>query len=30
MIEYDGDDPRAVVAGATPFLQSLGLVTGDG
>ena len=28
MIEYDGDDPRAVVAGATPFLQSLGLVTG--
>ena len=28
MIEYDGDDPRAVMAGATPFLQSLGLVTG--
>ena len=28
MIEYDGDDPRAVISGATPFLQSLGLVTG--
>lgn len=28
MIDYDGDDPRAVVSGATPFLQALGLVTG--
>ena len=28
MIEYDGDDPRAVTSGATPFLQALGLVTG--
>ena len=28
MINYDGDDPRAVVSGATPFLQALGLVTG--
>ena len=28
MIEYDGDDPRAVISGATPFLQALGLVTG--
>ena len=28
MLEYDGDDPRAVVAGATPFLRALGLVAG--
>ncbi|MEC7489135.1 MAG: acyl-CoA dehydrogenase [Pseudomonadota bacterium] len=28
MIEYDGDDPRAVVAGATPFLTALGLLAG--
>ena len=28
MIDYDGDDPRAVVSGATPFLQALGFVTG--
>ncbi|MEC8288880.1 MAG: acyl-CoA dehydrogenase, partial [Pseudomonadota bacterium] len=28
MLNYDGDDPRAVVSGATPFLQALGLVAG--
>ena len=28
MIEYDGDDPRAVVAGATPFLTARGLLAG--
>ena len=28
MLEYDGEDPRAVVAGATPFLRALGLVAG--
>ena len=28
MLNYDGDDPRAVASGATPFLQALGLVAG--
>ncbi|MBI05186.1 MAG: acyl-CoA dehydrogenase [Pelagibacteraceae bacterium] len=28
MLGYDGDDPRAVISGATPFLQAFGLVTG--
>ena len=28
MLDYDGDDLRAVVSGATPFLQALGLVAG--
>ncbi len=28
MLEYDGDDPRVVLAGATPFLRALGLLAG--
>ena len=28
MLAYDGDDPRAVISGATPLLNALGIITG--
>ncbi len=28
MLTYNGDDPRAVISGATPFLNALGILTG--